>query len=442
MGGTSSFPGHVTITPVYWVPSGFSFGGSYQSIIDGYLANVAAASWTAGNVFGVGTQYFQQLSGQRPQYIQYDVQHGTAVNVSDAFPQSGNSACTPDFGYSACITDAGLQSELQQTLQTRGLPVNDSHLYMVFFPPGAETCFDSSNQQCSANVYCGYHSAFQLGAEPAIYANMPYANLNGCSDPFDGAQAPNGDPYADAEISIVSHEANESITDWNGAWYDQSGAEDGDECAYVYGNPLGGSLVQGTAYNQVINGTPYYTQDEFSNFDYATGTGDITSPNDSTLVAGCIQRPTFPPHFSQLPGLATDVSVGADGTAWVVGTSPVGGGFKLYRWSGSGWTPAPGAGVTIAVGPDGNPWVVNSVHQIYHWTGSSWTHEPGAANDVAVGANGMTWVVGTNPVGGGFGLYQWSGSGWVRGPGGAVTIANAPYNRPWVVNSAHRIFAS
>ena len=35
-----------------------------------------------------------------------------------------------------------------------------------------------------------------------------------------------------------SHEMSETITDYANAWRDSSGAEDGDECAYVYGAPL------------------------------------------------------------------------------------------------------------------------------------------------------------------------------------------------------------
>ncbi len=49
------------------------------------------------------------------------------------------------------------------------------------------------------------------------------------------AAGPNGNSYADAEISVISHEASESITDWDGAWFDSAGFEGADECAYTYG---------------------------------------------------------------------------------------------------------------------------------------------------------------------------------------------------------------
>jgi hypothetical protein len=69
----------------------------------------------------------------------------------------------------------------------------------------------------------------------------------------------------------------EAITDpdTHGGWYDSSGFENGDECAYVFGSTRGG---HGKLYNQVINGDEYLTQEEFSNQDFfQTGLGCLQS---------------------------------------------------------------------------------------------------------------------------------------------------------------------
>ena len=299
-GGLSGTPGHVTITPVFWAPTGYSFPGTYKSVIDGYIANLAAASGTNGNVFSVADEYYQNLTGTNAT-ISYHVTAGVELDPTDAYPAEGTSypaSCTPEAGFSltACVTDSALQTEVQSVLTAHSLTADDSHIYMVFFPPNVQTCMGTtySLSNCSysgsgsGGSYCGYHSAFFPGAgsEPALYANMPYPPLNGCS----GGEAPSGNAEADAEISIISHEANETITDWANAWRDANGYEDGDECAYTYGNPLGGSIAGGTAFNQVINGHDYYTQDEFSNANFALNQGDFTVPG-GTQVLGCIQRP-------------------------------------------------------------------------------------------------------------------------------------------------------
>jgi hypothetical protein len=144
--------------------------------------------------------------------------------------------------------------------------------------------------------------------------------------------------------------------------------------------------------------------------------------------------------WNQLPGLARDIGVGANGAVWVIGTNAVSGGYGIYRWTGSNWQNVPGGAVRIDVAPNGIPWVVNNAGNIYQWTGSSWQQLPGLARDIGIGANGAVWVIGTNAVGGGYGIYRWTGSNWQNVPGGAVRIDVAPNGTPWVVNNAGNIY--
>jgi len=58
-------------------------------------------------------------------------------------------------------------------------------------------------------------------------------------------------------------------------WYDASGFENGDECAYIFGSTRG---APGGFYNQVINGGRFLTQQEFSNKVF----------NASGGTAGCV----------------------------------------------------------------------------------------------------------------------------------------------------------
>jgi hypothetical protein len=186
------------------------------------------------------------------------------------------------------------------------------------------------------------------------------------------------------------------------------------------------------------------------------GTGDATlatvlGENRTVTVTGGTLTDQFSPYqvhiyelnplLDLLPGGGTDIGVGADGAVWVVGTNPVGGGFGIYRWNGSGWSREPGGAVAVAVGSDGTPWVVNSAHRIYRWNGAGWVVYPGGATDIGVGADGAVWVVGTNPIGGGFGIYRWEGTTWVEQPGGAVAIAVGSDGDAWAVTSSHQIFS-
>ena len=66
-----------------------------------------------------------------------------------------------------------------------------------------------------------------------------------------------------------------------------------------------------------------------------------------------------------LPGLATDIGVGARGEAWVIGIDQVEGGHSIYRWNGSDWQIVPGGALRIDVDPQGTPWVLNNEGQYF-----------------------------------------------------------------------------
>jgi PKD repeat protein len=150
-----------------------------------------------------------------------------------------------------------------------------------------------------------------FGSNLVIYANQSFPDPSHCTS----SQAPNGDAAADDQVSMVSHEANEAITDAFGAWVDSTGAENGDQCAFVYGLPLGATGGAGTAYNQVIGTGKYYTQGEFSNADYAQNLGEVTTTG-GTFVSGCVQSEELPtPAFTGPASTAACVSAAFDGSS-------------------------------------------------------------------------------------------------------------------------------
>jgi hypothetical protein len=299
MGTTSTGP--VVVTPIFWQPTGHPMDAAYESLITQYLHDVAAASGSHTNVFSTLTEYFG-TNGP----INYQIQEGTPINDTNPLPADGCNLAMKDTtgiypdgsGYNACIDDAQVQAETANVVKANKLPVNFAHIYVLFVPKHVESCFNpgstatlqKGNQACTINhqktaAYCAYHF---ITPSHMIYANMPYPTYHSplqtagftCGSDASIAfgnghiQSPNGNVDADVEISPTSHELSEAITDPDAAtgWYDQIGFENGDECAYVYGTPLGGSLgtagTPGTFYNQAINGHHYLTQTEFSNQDW------------------------------------------------------------------------------------------------------------------------------------------------------------------------------
>ena len=128
----------------------------------------------------------------------------------------------------------------------------------MFLPKHVESCFLSGQARpyvlellhAQPRAERGVLRLPQLqAATHTVYANMPYPAYQSatgytCSTDKDFAgvvQAPNGNPDADTEMSPTSHEISEAITDPDVAtgWFDSSGYENGDECAYVYGATAG-----------------------------------------------------------------------------------------------------------------------------------------------------------------------------------------------------------
>jgi hypothetical protein len=136
-------------------------------------------------------------------------------------------------------------------------------LYLIYTETGA------------GNVnYCAWHSygTCSNGA-PLQVAYMPnITGLAGC-DPLDTYGTGHSEGLA-ALANVTAHELSETITDpRNGGWYDATGAENGDKCAWAFHSPVS------------LSGTVWKLQMEWSNNAYTAGTG---FPNRSGQH-GCLQ---------------------------------------------------------------------------------------------------------------------------------------------------------
>jgi hypothetical protein len=289
--------GPLIVTPIFWSPPGHPMSAAYKLLLSTYLATVSLASGQNSNVFSVLNEYYGN-NGQ----VRYQVRLGVPILDSHPLPADGCQVASTDTtgiyadnsGYNACLDDVQVQAETDRVSAARGLPHNLSHIYVMYLPKHVESCFNAGPTTTSANActvnyqpsaaYCAYHSEDPSGA---VYANMPYPIYSSktgftCGNDinFGVIESPNGNPDADVQISPTSHEISEAITDPDTmtGWYDSSGFEIGDECAYIFGATQG---TAGRLYNQVINGFRFLTQEEFSNRDFAkTGGGCVQSAAD------------------------------------------------------------------------------------------------------------------------------------------------------------------
>jgi hypothetical protein len=248
--------GHV----IFWQPSGsgLSFDAGYAALVERFLRQVAAASHSTSNVYGLTGQY---RDGRGP--AAYASTYGGAVVDSDPLP--GNRCHEPSTGppgWNVCLTDAQLQSEIDRVVAADHLPRGGSDIYFLVLPNRFGTCLDSSSSSCALggadNGYCGYHLVTGRGI---LYAVIPYNAIAGhCQS---GNPRPNRST-ADPALSTLDHEQSEVVTDPVGnAWSAENGDEIADICLQDYGRPLGGA--GGSAWNEVIAGGRYWLQEVWSN---------------------------------------------------------------------------------------------------------------------------------------------------------------------------------
>ena len=302
---------------IFWDPSS-GISATTKSLIERYFTDVAHDNGLSSNVYGVVRQYWDSHG-----FANYSESFSASTQAfvdTNAYPTKDTTNCVNTNVPSAnpCVTDAQVQTELASFVTAHGLPddgADPTNLaanapeYFFVLPANVNECTDSAH--CADKVYCAYHTAMQFGSNGLVYSMIPLLgseiNLgfgSGKSCQFDGhaptVQMPNGDQQADVSLKYISHEQLESITDplppngWISAQgTGGSGGEIGDQCNTTGSfdpngagtNPnaflptLGGS--NGTFFDQLDNGNPYYVQSEWSNGDVNC----VMKPSPGTLSA-------------------------------------------------------------------------------------------------------------------------------------------------------------
>ncbi len=342
-----------TTYAIYWVPSGATACGgapchvsaNYESLINQYFTDVAAASGRTDNVYATDTQYYD-ATGAIAYDSSFSIGSNSYVDMATPFPAN---QCAADTADPVCLTDAQLQTAIQRAIDTNGWPEGRTNLFFIMLPENVGVCFNAgAGSDCTTNSFCAYHNFYADGSRPVIYAVEPYdKTITGCYATTHGQGSPSGDD-ADATINTISHEQNEAITDpWGTGWYAADGSENGDLCAWKFGTPLG--TVGGEPYNQVINGHYYSLQQEWSN----------TSPvgTDGKCVLGYSAGLLSPPTNIDGPAISGAAAQGkilsvSSGT-WV-GT-PTG---YAYQWQRCA---SDGSGCTDIAGATGSTYQLSAV---------------------------------------------------------------------------------
>jgi len=180
-------------------------------------------------------------------YYKINITYGATGNVS-----LSSSEYTDTGSQGTRLSDAKVQSVVSNAI-SKGLPSDTNGLYFVL------TSSNVSESSGFCTRYCGWHTHGTLSGKDIKYSFVGNAArcLSGCA-----AQtiSPNGNAGVDGMISVIAHELEEANSDPDlNAWYDSSGAENADKCAWTFGS--GQTLLpNGASYNMTLGGLNFLVQ--------------------------------------------------------------------------------------------------------------------------------------------------------------------------------------
>ncbi len=166
-------------------------------------------------------QAYRNQFGTTPEYNTITQYSGIQLaNLGTGTPDLFDCANPP-----AKVTDNAVRNKVNAYIASFGF--NASTIYEVVIPRASYSSSGGSTSCGGPHLsYCAYHSWIGSGASAKKYSIQPYPSCSGCQ--VAGWSAVQNQEH------FVCHETREAVTDPTGTgWYDSSGAEADDKCAWT-----------------------------------------------------------------------------------------------------------------------------------------------------------------------------------------------------------------
>ena len=238
-----------SVVAIYWGTSTIYNGGPAPGTkgpgsADGSLVGKFLNSIGGTPYYNINTTYYDSLGGiKRPvlNSVTYRSFYANNVNVP---PANGST-----------VTNTQIRQAIARSIQSHNVTFDTTTIYMVF------TAGNTNLGGGFGSQYCAYHGFFvnpNNTSQFLIYAAMPFDQQFpfGCTSQF---PSPNNDLGGDREMPATVHELEEAHTDYKlNAWFDASGQENADKCAFNWGVTY--TTGNGGTANVNINGIDYLIQ--------------------------------------------------------------------------------------------------------------------------------------------------------------------------------------
>jgi hypothetical protein len=208
---------------------------STPSIINDFLGSLGESDWNK-----INTTYYQHITGRKI-FVQ---------------PTAEVAGCTVDAGSQGLSLDTlpgpQVSDVVDHALSSKMLKTDPNGVYLVLTASNVDvTDF--------MTLMCAYHYFYDNSQSTIKYAFIgdASANLHSCAPQT--TISPNGNPAADAMVSVIAHEFVEAVSDPTGtSWFDQAGFENADKCAWNYGKAF--KATNGSFANMALDNRQYLIQ--------------------------------------------------------------------------------------------------------------------------------------------------------------------------------------
>jgi Phosphate-induced protein 1 conserved region len=175
----------------------------------------------------------------------YYVTNASYPGVSGNFSFVANTnEYTDSYSQGKRLSDSRVKAVVTNAISGH-LPKEANAIYFVL------TSSDVSESSGFCSRYCGWHTDGSISGSDIKYSFVgnAYRCLSGCAAQTVG---PNGNAGVDGMVSVIAHELEETNTDPDlNAWYDSSGSEDADKCAWTFGSHQS-QASNGAYYNMTL----------------------------------------------------------------------------------------------------------------------------------------------------------------------------------------------
>lgn len=198
------------------------------------------------------TDFTNSLGGSPYFNINTTYTNAAKAPVTNAVVLKGST--TDAYSLGKTLTDLNVRTVVSTAITSGKLPNDVNGVYVVL------SSADVKESSGFVTKYCGWHTHATISATDIKYAFVGDPSTQGLTACTPQATlSPNANPGADAMVGVLAHEIEEAVTDPNlNAWYDSTGYENADKCAWTYGSTY--KTTNGATANMKLGTRDYLVQ--------------------------------------------------------------------------------------------------------------------------------------------------------------------------------------